>query len=462
MPTYDLIVKNGKFLRENEFVEADICISEGKISSIQKESKGAQASQVINAKGNLVLPGLIDPHVHFRDPGLTHKEDFLSGSKGAAAGGVTTVFDMPTTQPVITNATQFEEKIAIVKGKALANYGLFGAAGVENLKDIEGLASAGAIAFKTYMVSPPPERTKEYAGSFVINSGQLYAVMQKTGGTGLVHCIHAESDSTVTCLTDQMHFEGRKDPMAHYDSRPNFTEAEAVYDALLLSEVLGTKIHLVHVSTGEAAELIAGAIRKRVNVSAETCPHYLLFTKEILNEKGPYAKYNPPARNPDDLPRLFDALNSGVISMISTDHAPHGKEEKERGKEDIFKAPPGTPGVETRLPIVLKMAHEGRLKLEDIPKLTSESAAKRFCLFPRKGTISKDSDADLTIVDYDQEWQIKAADLQTKAWETVLYDGMRVRGKVKHTILNGEVAFEEGIGFGKPGIGRLVKGKNSP
>jgi allantoinase len=461
LATFDLIIRNAKLLLGNEFAEVDICISEGKISRLQKDTRGFQAARSIDAKGNIVLPGLIDPHVHFRDPGLTHKEDFLSGSRGAAAGGVTTIFDMPTTQPVVTTAVQFKEKITVVKEKAQVNYGLIGAAGFENLGDLEGLAEAGAIAFKTYMVSPSPDRIKEYSGSYVTNSGQLYSVLKKTATTGLVHCIHAESDSTVNCLTEQMRSQGRKDPMAHYDSRPNFTEAEAVYDALLLSEVLGAKIHLVHVSTGEATDLLASAKHKGVNVSAETCPHYMLFTKEILNEKGPYAKYNPPARTTRDPPKLLNAINDGTISMIATDHAPHTKDEKEKGREDIFKAPPGTPGVETRLPLTLKMVKDGRLKLEDISKLTSEAAARRFGLYPRKGCIGEGSDADITIVDYDEEWQIKASELQTKAWETVLYDGMTVKGKVKYTVVNGEVAFEQGVGFSRPGIGSLVRGINS-
>lgn len=458
MPSYDLIVRNSKMIDGTGFLEADICINDGKIAKIQRSTLESNASHVVNAKGMLVLPGLIDPHVHFRDPGLTHKEDFLSGSKGASAGGVTTVFDMPTTQPVVTNASMFQEKVQIVKEKALANFGLFGAASIDNLNEIEGLVQSGAIAFKTYMVAPPKERTREYAGSFVTSSGQLYQVMQAIKRTGLIHCIHAESDSTIACLTDELHSEGRKDPMAHYDSRPNFTEAEAVYDAILLSEAIGTKIHLVHISTAEASELIASARERGANLSAETCPHYLCFSKEILNERGPYAKYNPPARNPRDLESLYSSLNRNIISMISTDHAPHSKEEKERGRDDIFKAPPGTPGVETRLPIILKMVHDGRLRLQDVPKLTSEAAARRFGIYPRKGSIAPGSDADLAVVDYDEEWEIKAADLQTKAWETVLFDGMKVRGKVKYTILGGQVAYEQGVGFAKSGIGQFVRG----
>ena len=456
LASYSLIIKNGRILTSLGIIESDLSLDDGKIAAIGNSS-GSESSRTIDAGGKLVLPGLIDPHVHFRDPGLTQKEDFLSGSKGAVAGGVTTVFDMPTTQPVVTSVELFNEKIQTVKPKALSNFGLIAAAGEENLSDIPSLASAGAVAFKTYMVSPPKERTKEYQGSFITSSGQLYKVMEQVGRTGLVHCVHAESDSTINCLTEKLLAEGRKDPMAHYDSRPNFTEAEAVYEAILFSKVLHTKLHVVHVSTSEATQLLRQAKNDQVNVSAETCPHYLCFTRELLNTKGPFAKYNPPSRNLEDVKGLLDALNDGTIDMVSTDHAPHTREEKERGREDIFKAPPGTPGVETRLPILLRMAHEGLLGLEDIPRLTSESPAKRFGL--NKGTIQVGSDADLVIVDYDIEWTIKASELQTKAWETVLFDGMKVRGRVKYTILNGKVAYEEGVGFAKPGIGEMVQGR---
>lgn len=460
MSTYDLIVKNARILTPSGILDTDIRINGGKIVSISI-SEASQAARIIDANENLVIPGLIDPHVHFRDPGLTQKEDFLSGTRGAVAGGVTTVLDMPTTQPVVTTSSSFREKFEIVKPKALCNFGLIAAASEENLEDIPNLAEAGAIAFKTYMISPPKERMKEYAGSFVTNSGQLYRVIERVATTSLPHCIHAESDSTIACLSDKLHSEGRVDPMAHYDSRPNFTEAEAVFEAITLSEVLHSKLHIVHVSTSEAADLIREAKKKKADISAETCPHYLCFTRELLRTKGPYAKYNPPARNLQDVKSLFDALNDDTIDIVSTDHAPHTKEEKQKGSEDIFKAPPGTPGVETRLPILLRMAHDGLLRLEDIPKLTSEAAAKRFGMFPNKGVIAEGSDADLAIVDFNEEWTVKASELQTKAWETVLFDGMKVRGRVTYTIVNGRVAFERGVGFSEPGLGEMIAPKRA-
>jgi allantoinase len=462
LPAYDKVIRGGRILARDSLDEAVVCISDGKIRAIESTSSSPQASEYIEAHEMILLPGLIDSHVHFRDPGLTNKEDFASGTRGAAAGGVTTVFDMPTTLPVVTKKELFQEKLGIIGPKALVDYALFGAASLGNLDSISDLAEMGSIAFKTYTVSPPKERAKEYEGSYVTNSGELLEVIQRVSNTGLVHCIHAEDDSTIGCLTERMRTEGRKDPLAHYDSRPNFTEAEAVSSALILAEAVGARVHFVHVSTLEAVNLIKEAKKRgRAKVSAETCPHYLLFTKEILKEKGPYAKYNPPARNSEDTAALVGAVNDGTIDMVVTDHAPHTKEEKELGREDIFKAPPGTPGVETRLPLLMTMAAQNRIPLGSISRMTSESVARTFGLYPRKGAIAVGSDADIAIVDPKADWKIRGSELQTKAWETVIFDGMEVKGKVKYTLVRGHVAYEDGVGFGKLGSGKFVRGRSA-
>jgi allantoinase len=456
MSDHDLHIKNGRILKDGELIDADLFITGRKISSIQKAASG-KASHSINAQGLILLPGLIDPHVHFRDPGQTYKEDFLSGTRGAVAGGTTTVFDMPNTEPVVTKVEILEEKARLVSGKAISNFGLIAGASHENLSEITGLANSGAIAFKTYMMSPPKEREKEYAGTFVTNSGHLFQAMRGVSKTRLVHCIHAEMDSTISLLSAEIKQNKRKDAMAHYDSRPNFTEEEAVSDALILCDRLRAKIHIVHVSTCQAVRVLTEAKKRGVDVSSETCPQYMLFSKEILEKQGPNAKFNPPPRNPEDKDRMVEAVARGEVDMISTDHAPHSKVEKQNGLTDIFAAPSGTPGVETRLPLLLNLVHQGELALKDLPRITSISVAKRFGLFPRKGAIQVGADADLAVIDFNQSWKIRASDLQTKAWETVLYDGMEVKGRVKYTIVNGEIAYEDPSGFASPGIGEMIR-----
>jgi allantoinase len=456
-----MIIKNGKIVTGEDLVEADISISDGKIVYIGKTGKGDTA-KVFDARGLLVFPGLIDPHVHFRDPGFTNKEDFESGTRGAAAGGTTTVFDMPNTNPVVRSGRILQEKRVQVQSRAIVDYGLIAAASHENVAEMGALATAGAIAFKTYMVSPPREREKEYAGSFVTSAGELYESMQAVAKTGVVHCVHAESDSLISTLTENLKIEGRKDPLAHFDSRPNFTEEEAVFQSLLLAEILRARLHLVHLSTTEASQLLARAKERGVDVTAETCPQYMVFTKEVLKQRGPNGKFNPPARSEKDRMEMTRAMSAGLIDMVSTDHAPHLKEDKQVGRDDIFRAPSGTSGVETRLPLLLEMVHQGKLSLADIPRITSESAARRFGLYPTKGALRVGSDADIALVDFNEAWTIRGQELQTKSRETVLYDGMAVRGKVKATILRGMLVYEEGKGFAKAGTGKFVRPLNSP
>jgi allantoinase len=468
LATYDLIVKGAKVLSLDEtLAEFRICISDGKIVALDRDGSSppsSSSSHVIDAHGKLVLPGLIDPHVHFRDPGLTYKEDFESGSRGAAAGGVTVVFDMPTTIPVVTSASILEEKREIVGKKSLIDYGLIAAASDHNLGQIGPLARAGAIAFKTFLVAPPKDRLAEQAGAFVRNEEELAKAMSAVAKTGLVHCVHAESDSQIASLVKKIREEGREaEPMSHFDSRPNSSEADAVFAALgAAKRSPGSRLHVLHVSAKESVGLIGDAKRQGVDVSAETCPQYLYFTKEFLKAKGPYAKHNPPARTEEDRAALMAGLSSGVIDMTATDHAPHSKEEKERGRDDIFRAPSGIPGVETRLPLLLTLVSKGALELRVIPKITSEAAARRFGLFPAKGCIEVGSDADLTFVDYDEEWTIDSSKLQTKARECDVYDGMQVKGRVTHTILRGQLVFEQQVGFGKPGMGRMLIPRTSP
>lgn len=457
MATNDLQIENARILQDGELVECNVLVSNRRIVSIGKLLSDPRASRRIDASGLIMLPGLIDPHVHFRDPGQTYKEDFLTGTRGAVAGGTTTVFDMPNTEPAVTTAERFISKAQTVKSKALCNFGLVAGTSHESLASISPLRDAGAIAFKTFMVSPPKDREKEYAGLYDTNSGQLMQTMEEVGKTSLVHCIHAESDSIISKLTQEIKMNNRRDPMAHYDSRPNLAEEEAVSDALILAKVLKSKVHFVHISTSGSVQLIGAAKMEGADISSETCPQYMCFTKDLLEKRGPFGKFNPPSRNPEDRDRMVSALATGEIEMVATDHAPHANSEKQRGFGDIFRAPSGAPGVETRLPILLTFVHQGKLALTDIPRITSTAAARRFGLYPQKGEIKVGFDADLILIDYNRQWKIRSSDLQTKAWETDIYDGMEVRGRVKYTIVGGEIAYQDEVGFGRAGLGEMVR-----
>jgi len=458
VPTYDLAIKNGRVVTEDGAATFNILVSDGKIAALSRSSSpSVRASTAIDARGALVLPGLIDSHVHFRDPGMTQKEDFDSGSRGAAAGGVTTVFDMPTTNPVVTNFELFRQKASRLAGRSTVDFGLYAGAGPSNLDELPSLAGAGAIAFKTYLVAPPPERVREYEGAYVNDIGELLQVMERVSCTGLVHCLHAEDNLTIRYLAHKLAGEGRKDPMVHHDSRPNYTEALAVFQAVEFAEATKSRVHILHLSTREGLEVVAAARRRSLTVTAETCPHYLLFTKDALLKFGPLAKYNPPPRDQTDVEALWRGLKSGTIDIVVSDHAPHSKAEKEAGLHDIWAAPPGTPGVELRLPILLTSARKHGLSLQQLVGIASTKVARIFGVQGRKGNIRKGLDADIVLVDPKKEWVVKSEELQTKARSNNLYDGMRMKGKVKTTILRGRTVFDEGVGF-DPGHGVMVAG----
>ncbi|MEM3685208.1 MAG: dihydroorotase family protein, partial [Conexivisphaerales archaeon] len=217
-------------------------------------------------------------------------------------------------------------------------------------------------------------------------------------------------------------------------------------------------IHLLHISTREAVQMIRSAKARGIRVTAETCPHYLFFTKGDMQKLGPYGKYNPPARSHGDIIALWEGLKDGTIDAVVSDHAPHSREEKDDGREDIWKAPPGTPGVETRLPLVLSRAMDWGL---DVVRLCAKNPAKIFGLGWRKGEIAEGMDADITLMDPGAVWKIKSSELQTKARETVIFDGMEVKGKIAYTIVRGRVVFEREVGFEKPGVGSFLAGQKA-
>lgn len=457
MTTYDLVIKGGTVVTDSIIFKGNIAIDGEKVAAWLSPSDSFEASTVINAKGMLVLPGLIDVHVHFRDPGLTHKEDFLTGTKGAAAGGVTVVLDMPNTVPPVIDGTTLRQKIEAVAPKSLVDFGLYGAASAYSLNHIDEMVKIGTIGFKTYMVLPQEKASENlYDKVSVISSTELLRVFDKVSKTSSVHAIHAEDNALVSYLSSKLKDEGRRDFVSHFDSRPNLAEEIAVYNVLGLSRLFNNKIHISHLSTKEALALIKRAKANGIDVSCETCPHYFYITKDHLISKGPYAKVNPPLRNKEDVESLRLGLRDGSIDMVASDHAPHNKEEKESGMENIWLSPPGTPGVETVLPLTMRLVDEGNLSLSKLVSLVCTNPAKRFNLYPIKGSLNPGSDADLILVK-PERWKIRADILQTKSWETFMLDGEEGYGLVMLTLLRGRIVYEKDVGFGKPGKGKLLR-----
>ncbi|MDA4122537.1 MAG: dihydroorotase family protein, partial [Thaumarchaeota archaeon] len=386
-----------------------------------------------------------DAHVHFRDPGPSKKEDFASGSQAAAAGGVTCVLDMPNNEPPTRDAKTFKAKAEIAGSKAVVDFGLFGLLSVDSLKDIDGLVSSGAIGFKCYMGTttgsiPPP------------SDGEMLAQFSRVASSGRRVAVHAENESIVRYLAEELRREGRVYPRAHYESRPAVAEEEAVSRALILARSASCLLHIAHLSSAAGVEVLRRAKRKGSPVTVETCPHYLLLDEGSYPELESRMKINPAIKSATDRAALWEALRDGTVDMIATDHSPHTIEEK--GTHDIFEAPSGFPGLETAVPLMLTEVSKGNLSLERYVELTSANPARAWGLFPRKGSIEVGSEADITIVDLKARSKIDPSKFHSKAkWSP--FEGVEVEGAPVYTISRGRVVMDRGVVDTTP-VGRMV------
>ena len=446
--TVDLVVKDGRIYTPNGFFDGSVVVDGGKIQSLTKSGLTPDADRVLNAGGKLVLPGMIDMHVHFRDPGFTEREDFQSGTRAAAAGGVTAVADMPNTVPSVTSIEALREKVEIADGKALIDFALIAGAGELSADTLVGLAEGGVVGFKTFMIA----RFKELAAS----DGQMLDNFEVIAGTGLPCMIHAENEDIVSRGMEKAKAMGRVDPVAHSEFRPPIAEIEATMRTTMLAGETGVHLHICHMSTKGAAEVLGWAKKRGRRVTGETSANYLLLNSDAMRKVGPYAKIDPPLRGPQDQEALWEAVNTGVIDVLASDHAPYPKEDKEKGWQNIFEAPSGGTGVETSLPLMLDCVDRGLTTLERLVEAFSTNPAKIMGLYPRKGALIPGADADMIIVDPEMDFEVRGEDLHSKQKITA-FEGYRGKGRPVATIVRGEVVMDGGEVIGKPGFGEYLR-----
>ena len=444
MPTADLVIKNGTIVTESYTFEGAIAVNGGKITSITSNENAPSANKVIDATGLHVLPGVIDVHVHFRDPGYTYKEDFGSGTAAAAAGGVTLIFDMPNNFPPPKNVDALRLKIEAAK-KAIVDYGLYGLLTVGNIADLTPLAEAGVIGYKCFMGEtvgkiPPP------------NDGEMIDQFAVVSKANLRVSVHAENDPILQYRIEKLKSEGRGDAHAHYESRTGVVEEEAVRRAIMYAAESKCKLHIAHLSGERALAGLAEAKRRYQPVTAETGPHYLLLDDEQYVKIGSLMKMNPSIKQASDKAALWAALNNGTIDMIATDHSPHTLDEKR--KPMIFDCISGFPGLETAVPLMLTQVNKGMLPLTTYVRLTSANPARAWRLYPQKGVTRVGSDADFTIVDLKAKSKVNPATFYSKAkWSP--FDGFEVQGLPVFTVVRGNVVMDHGKVDQRP-VGKMV------
>ena len=422
-----LLIQHGRVVHPvtGEVLLQDLLAEDGKISLLE-HGLPPEADRIIDATGLVVCPGLVDMHVHLRDPGLTYKEDILTGCAAAARGGVTALACMANTDPTVDNP----DRVAYVLGRAgeacgvqvypiaALSVGLQG----EELTDAEALKKAGAVALSD-------------DGSNVDNANLMRDAMIRARRQELPILCHCEDTSMVEGRAVN---EGSVSRQLWLEGRPAIAEEIMVMRDAMLAEETGAHVHICHVSTAKSVDIIRRMKKRGAPITCETCPQYFTLTEDEVLTQGSLARVNPPLRTAKDVKGILAGLKDGTIDVIATDHAPHSAEEKARS---LTRAPSGMIGLETSLAITLTaLYHTKKMELPDIIRRMTTNPADILHL--PKGRMSLGVDADLTIFDPDEEWVIDPEQFASKARNTP-FAGRKVKGRVKYTIVNGRVIYQD-------------------
>jgi allantoinase len=451
------VVVGGTVVTDYGAFRADLVLDGERISAITADAAAVAADVRIEAAGLLVLPGGIDAHTHFWEPADELLEGFATGGAAAAAGGITTVVEMPQASPTTVTAEQLRAKRDRVGETAIVDTALW--AGVIGAPDqapeeLAALAAEGAAAYKSFMASS--------SRSFpAVDDAKLLAAMVAIAPTGLPYGIHAENDALVAAGVAAMRAAGRRDPLAHAESRPPLVETLAVGTVLALAEATGCWVHICHVASAAALRLVAEARARGVRVTCETCPQYLVLDTEDLRRLAGFARCAPALREPEEVAAIWLHVLDETVDLICSDHCGYTAASKEPGREDIFAAPLGLPGVQTLLPAFYDAAVVARgMDPSRFVRQIATNPAKIFGLYPRKGTIAVGGDADLVLLDPARRWEVRDADaLHRQRWTP--YAGKTLTGRVVRTLRRGETVYDDATTGGArvpsaPGSGRFL------
>lgn len=447
----DLFIKGGKIIENDYIFKGSIAVKSGKIVGITNTDIKVDAANVIDASGKMIFPGAIDCHAHLNDPGFEWREDFIHGSEAAAAGGVTTIIDMPLqNEPALTSSKIFLDKQNKIMHKSVVDYAFWGGLVDNNVQNIEELYKSGAIGLKAFL-GPV---SSDYS---TINMGIARQALEITTPLGMVIGFHCEDYSIIKSYETKLKKENKFGRSDYFQSRPVIAELLAVKNVIEMARESGGKVHICHVSHPEVAKEIKKAKSEGVNITSETCPHYLVFTDNDMVENGAIFKCAPPLRSYKDKKELWNYVMDGTINCIASDHSPCTIEEKSEDKHNIWEIWGGISGIQTTFQVMFnKVVNEKGLSPTILTKLLSNEPAKTFNLYPRKGNLNIGSDADIVIVDPRRRWKITSESLFYKN-KISAFIGLQGKGIPVTTIVRGNIVYDDGKIVGKHGTGCLVK-----
>jgi dihydroorotase (multifunctional complex type) len=456
MNRLDTVIAGGDVLLPDGVHRVDLGLANGKVAGVYAPGTAPDATEVIDATGKTSLPGIVDIHFHVRAPAYPERGTVLSETRAAAAGGVTTLFEMPISKPCCSTPEELARRRDHFAEHAVIDFALYAAPGDLTEASRDRMMDLGCIAWKIFTTSAPAGRADEFEGlAFPDEADQLRA-LQLLAGTGLPVVVHAESAALLAHYERLASVLDPADAATHGKSRPAICESVAVAKLLAMNMTAQAKLHIAHVTSAETVQVLRG-FAGTSDFTAETCPQYLFTTEDDVARAGIYGKVNPPIRFQSDQDALWQAIEDGVIDYVTTDHAPFAKAEKEAAEGNFPAAPPGVPGIEFMLPAMLDAVAKGRLSLRRAHDLICANGARRYGLYPQKGSVLPGSAADVTIVDLDDETVISAATLHTHAREVAhLFEGRQLRGKVTQTILKGRTVYRDGTVSGPQGAGDYV------
>ncbi|CAH0190809.1 Allantoinase [Peribacillus sp. Bi96] len=435
MEIYDLIIRDGYVVFPDEVKKADLAIRDGVIVKIGDRLDG-KAKEEYEASGLHIFPGMIDVHVHFSEPGRAHWEGFETGSQMMAAGGCTTYFDMPLNGiPSTIDRKALLEKGEIGERKSVIDFGLWGGLVPGNIDDLEALAKSGVIGFKAFLSATGNDEF-ERADDFTLLHG-----MKRIADLGKVLALHAESDPITQWLKQEKEKDGLFSADDYAATRPVQAEAEAVERAITYAELTGCPLHFVHISSGLAIEKIESAKRRGLDVTVETCPHYLLFNHGDLFDKGAVAKCAPPLREREEQERLIACLMEGKFDMISSDHSPCPYELKDPAANNLFEAWGGISGGQFSLMSMIELAVLHGIPLHKVAEWTASAPAERFGLSSRKGQIKNGMDADLAIVSLNGVHEVLDSNFFAKHKQSI-YMGHTFPCQINATFNRGKMVYQ--------------------